>query len=85
MWPNGGKYVTFKSLVIVYIQSMYGGCNGSGGCKTVVTPGENFQIANGNKPSIEAMTVIALHDDRIPAAVRDRLISPEAEAYVLIR
>jgi len=85
MWPNGGKYVTFKSLVIVYIQSMYGGCNGSGGCKTVVTPGENFQIANGNKPSIEAMTVIALQYDTIPTVVRDRLISPEPEAYVLIR
>jgi len=83
-WPSGGKYVTFKSFVFVYIQSMYGGCNNAG-CKTIVTPGEVFQIAKGNKPSVEAMTVIVLPDVTIPETVRDEFLDPVVEAYVLIR
>jgi hypothetical protein len=87
-WPTGGKYVSFRSFVIVYIQSIYGNCT-AGGCATIITPGEldqKNQPGNGtNEGTIEATTMIVLPNPTVPLLVRNRLLNPPIESYVLIR
>lgn len=86
-WPDGGKYVSFKTFTFVYIQGLFGNCSEANAeCDTVFIPGEPdlFTVTKGNA-NVTAMSVIGIPDIALPQTVRDHLLDPEYDTYVLIR
>ncbi|GAH07691.1 unnamed protein product, partial [marine sediment metagenome] len=83
-WPNGSKLVSFKAFRYVYIQGLYGGCNGGGGCKLEIQPG-----ASGTKKYTDddpiLVTAVAIPDVHISQGVRDRFGEVKISSYTLIR
>lgn len=83
-WPNGSKLVSFKAFRYVYIQGIYGGCNGGGGCKLEVQPGiGSKKTLTTDDPQL--VTAVAIPDVAISPEVRARFGELRVTSYSLSR
>ena len=83
-WPDGSKLVSFKAFRYIYLQGLYGGCTGSGGCKLVVQPGlTGEKLVTDDDPLL--ITSIGIPDVHISQEVRDRFGELRVTSYSLIR
>jgi hypothetical protein len=83
-WPDGSKIVSFKAFRYIYLQGLYGGCTGSGGCKLVIQPGlTGEKLVTDDDPLL--ITAIGIPDVHISQEVRDRFGELRVTSYSLIR
>jgi len=82
-WPNGTKYVSFKSFRFVYLQTIFGGCGG-GSCDLEIRPGLN-ETHTWTSDDPVVMTAIVLPDGVISSTVREAFGVIRVTTYAITR